>query len=238
MLYPTEPNMLIKAWDAGAGNGIFQKDEVIRRLAGDPGSVYGVGHAEGRNLRNNLMDIYGSDFSMAYVPDAGVTTSPAPEKPDRRLTVTPEKVTEKVEEGGHRVDAILQQSQSYANAETLAREFTKADPRLGKPIQAALQAAIFDHFTEIARLLADNPALTKDSAEIQQRLAALRGVVGRIPVPPGSQLPEDAARDAQRVAESIITAATAKELKDLWRRLSTQLDEVVKGQGPKGSTQP
>jgi hypothetical protein len=232
MLYPTEPNMLIKAWDSGVGDGIFQRDEIIADLRDKPGSVYGVGHAEGRSLRNRLMKTYGSDFSMLYVPDAGVTTSPVPENPQRGLTVTPEGVAG----GAHQVDAILHQSQSYASAETLAREFAKANPALARADQNTLRDFIFRHFEEIARLMVDNPELTRDSQEIRQRLTTLRESVAGLSAARGRARPgqslKDAANAAHNLMEHIITVITANEFKDLWHRLRTLLDEIARDRRP------
>jgi hypothetical protein len=236
MLYPTEPNMLIKAWDSGIGDGIFQKDEVIRSLAQDPGSVYGVGHAEGRNLRNNLMKAYGDDFSMAYAPDAGVSTSPVPENPQRGLTVRPESVGAG---GAHRADAILAQSQSYASAETLSREFAKANPALSREDRAALQRNIFRHFDEIARLMVDHPDLTKDSSPIKEHLARLRRTVASFPGTRGGANPalEDAASTAHAVMQELIGAMTAQQFKDFWHRLRALLDQVAQDNKQEGGAQ-
>jgi hypothetical protein len=238
MLYPTEPNMLIKAWDADVRNGIFQRQAVIDALAHDPGSVYGTAHAEGRNLRNNLMKTYGDDFSMVYRPEAGVTTSPVPERPERGLTVYPENVGAG---GKHRVDAVLNQSQSYAQAETLAREFSKANPKLSRDNQNTLRDLIFRHFEQVARMMVDNPALTKDGPEIEQLVAALRQRVASFTGNVGLDAPSPALKQAANAAHDLmghlITVMTAPEFKEYWGRLRTQLDAIVQERQHGGGAQ-
>lgn len=245
MLYPTEPNMLIKAWDRSRRDGIFQDAKIRAELASSPGSFYGIGAAEGRHARNRMMEAAGGGFSVAYTPTASTVTSPAPGVPGRGLTVTPEDVHEIA--SGERFDkpeharrrhpayATIIQSQSFASAETLAREFRKANPALASGDQTLLHNVIFVHVEEVFKLMADNPELTVTSPEIRQRLAQLDSdVVDAANTARVRQRPESrqALDKAHEVTQQIITAMTASGLKDVWGRLHQLLDDIMQAPRP------
>jgi hypothetical protein len=95
MLYPTEPNMLIKAKDDTHKDGVFD-----RQLDEHPKGLFGLGASEGRTARQNIMraDNAQGDAKhpqpIAYAPSTSTMTSPVPERPERGLTVpaTPEYI--------------------------------------------------------------------------------------------------------------------------------------------------
>ena len=178
------------------------------------------------------MEAQGDDFSMVYVPEAGVSTSPVPENLKRGLTVTPEMV------GDQGVDAVLRQSQSYANSETLSREFAKADPSLSKQDRATLRRFIFRHFDEVARMMVDDPELTKDSPQIQQHLAQLREVVTKFAEGRGrarrSQPLQDVTGIAHDIMLKIIEAATGAEFRRIWFELKDLLDKIAQERQQQG----
>lgn len=243
MLYPTEPNMLIKASDRDHGDGVFQNEGVVAGLRSTQGSLYGIGQAEGRQLRNNLMAAYGGDFSMAYTPDAATVTSPLPYRPARGLKVGPEEVHatakgEKFPDNNrslHPMYALIVQSQSFASARTLAREYRQADPRLGSSDQKRLREDIFVEVEEVAKMMADNPSLTADSpeivrrfnaldAEVEARAARLNGL--------GKAGSRQALEHACDLTKEIVGALTADELKGVWAQVKKVLDEVMAARRP------
>ncbi|MEV5446768.1 hypothetical protein AB0N23_30120, partial [Streptomyces sp. NPDC052644] len=246
MLYPTEPNMLIKAWDEEGSGGIFQNARTAALLtAGDQartqGKLFGVGSAEGRTFRNELMRIFGTDFSVAYAPEASTSTSPLPRDLTRGLTVRPEAVRLAAKgrmrgrrwleaiRVSHRMYALIIQSQSNASANTLAREFSRASG-LGPSVQDQLRTKVFVHVEDVAMLMADNPRLTAESPVVKSRLGRLEANVREL-------LESDIAEkervrkgieQAQKITEEIISAMTASELTGLWQRIRRALDDATK----------
>lgn len=145
MLYPTEPNLLIKAQDAQHKDGVF--DRGLQQ-------PFGTGTAEGRTARTAILeaDRDSEDRHPApvlYAPSTSTMTSPVPERLERGLTVpaTPEYVA-KAESGGlskertgstkpveslpdHRKHAALvveEQAQNTLSSRRLAYEFVRAFP--------------------------------------------------------------------------------------------------------------
>ncbi|MEU3449850.1 hypothetical protein AB0H29_21910 [Streptomyces thermolilacinus] len=246
MLYPTEPNMLIKAWDEDGSGGIFQNARTAALLAAGEqargqGKLFGVGGAEGRTFRTELMRIFGTDFSVAYAPEASTSTSPLPRDLARGLTVRPEAVRLAAKgrmrgkrwleaiRVSHRMYALIIQSQSNASANTLAREFSRAGG-LGPNVQDQLRTRVFVHVEDVAMLMADNPRLTAESPVVKARLSRLEANVREL-------LESDIAEkervrkgieQAQKITEEIISAMTAPELTGLWQRIRRALDDATK----------
>jgi hypothetical protein len=250
MLYPTEPNLLIKAWDRNGVRGIFQNAQNQAELQVE--NLWGVQSAEGRHARNRLMEHYGGDFSVEYRPDASVPTSPAPDVPGRGLTITPEDVgrtargdfppgTRDVARRSHPAYAAIMQSQSFLSAETLARELAKSTVALDEGRQSQVQGVIRDrvfvHVEETARLMAENPHLTAQSPEVTARIRALEGDLTNAVAAAGRRNP--AAREvverAHGLAQQIIAAMTADGLREVWSQLKSVLDAIMteerQGQG-------
>ncbi|NBH06879.1 hypothetical protein, partial [Amycolatopsis sp. SID8362] len=254
MLYPTEPNMLIKAFENRQGRlrGIFQ-DTRAKALLAAQGEIYGVGAAEGRFLRNRLMEIFGVEFKIVFVPEVSTVTSPEPGDVRRRLESTPAHVRASarqkqllVEDGkvvesdtirrAHRAYAMMMQSQTMTSAVNLAREFTLATPELSalsrsarSDFQARLEELVFVHVEEAALLMADKPKLTGNSPEIKAQLNKLRdGVATLVDLLParGREEAQAALTKADELTQAIIDAMTAAELKTVWKPLSSLLKTI------------
>ncbi|MCQ8190683.1 phage tail protein [Streptomyces rugosispiralis] len=250
MLYPTEPNMLIKAWDRHRPDGLFQNAR-LHALRQIQGGLYGVGGAEGRKLRIRYMEVFGEDLPVAYVPEASTTTSPEPGDEDRGLTREPSDVhlaargkrrakggAEKAIRVAHRMYALLIQSQSYASANTLAREYFYANPGMPSSLQRTLRDTVFVHVENVAMLMADTPRLTARSASIQAELQRLSETIDRLVRDAGGdQRRKQAVQRAHDLVSDIIKAMTAPELHTYWESVGTALDEAMRDAPESGGEQ-
>ncbi|MGB3441545.1 MAG: hypothetical protein WBA97_22585 [Actinophytocola sp.] len=260
MLYPTEPNMLIKALDRRHENGIFDNAR-SRGLLEVQGELYGVGHAEGRFLRNRLMEVFGTTFTIEFAPEASTVTSAVPGDVQRGLEVTPAgvgaaarrrmltvengQIVERRIRRAHRAYALIVQSQTMASAMNLARELTLANPALRgldrdarNAFQRDLRRAIFNRVEDVVLLMTDKPRLTARSSEIQEVLTQLHEDAATIAgdaVEQGSpQAMRDTIKLAEDIAERIIDAMTANELKSMWDRLHRLLNRIMNEQNQGG----
>ena len=145
MLYPTEPNMLIKAYDSLDSTDFFQTSffDEEHRLK-QQGSLWGMGASEGRVFKENMEKEYEQkpDASgIGFVDWAkGASLPTDPRGFDRHILISGyEKYPEKVEDFspaqvhaagqlGHDiplVEAAVQQAQSYASAYRLAELYAQ-----------------------------------------------------------------------------------------------------------------
>ncbi|HZX38089.1 MAG TPA: hypothetical protein VFF37_07120, partial [Streptomyces sp.] len=256
MLYPTEPNMLVKAWDEGGRvKGIFQNNRfkgllAAKRELGKQGQMFGIGAAEGRALKLMLMELFGEDFSVVYTPDASTTTSPLPGDEERRLTVTPPQVVrasrgedlwpgtpEENARRSHAAYALVLQSQSKASAWRLALEFFHVNPKppnisgnQWKKVRDKVESQLFVHVEEVIRLMAENPSLTFDSPEIRQRIDQLETDAGNLlesPAVAASPQAQQAVTTARDLTERIAKALDADALGDVWEELNPLLRNIM-----------
>ncbi|MGW0808173.1 phage tail protein [Nonomuraea sp. NPDC002799] len=255
MLYPTEPNMLIKLLDLrkGAVKGLFQKLRT-RALLRVQGGLFGIGEAEGRFLRNKLMRVFGVEFTLHFAPEVSTVTSSAPGNIPRGLEVTPAHAiaakqgmtlaNERIRVA-HEAYVLILQSQTTASAQNLARELVKADADLmrlpeqvRKDFQAQLQDAFFRHVEDIVLIMTDNPRLAADGREVTSRIKSLHRTANKIAKKavrdskPKAMV--DAIRTAENVAEQIINAMTAEDLRATWSRLHRLLDTIMSEQNQGG----
>ncbi|MFF4482769.1 hypothetical protein ACFY1A_37990 [Streptomyces sp. NPDC001520] len=240
MLYPTEPNMLIKAWDRHRPDGLFQTSR-LHALRQVQGGLYGIGSAEGRNLRIQFMQVFGESLAIAYAPEASTSTSPEPGDEDRGLTVRPSGVhlaargrmrgkggVEEAIRVAHRMYALIIQSQSYTSAHTLSREYFHANPGLSKRLRFTLRDTVFVHVENVAMMMADNPRLTVRGESVQAELQRLSDTVDRlVRGAGGDQRRKRAVERARDLTSDIIQAMTAPELHTFWESVRTALDEAM-----------
>ncbi|MEV6638385.1 hypothetical protein AB0M54_47500, partial [Actinoplanes sp. NPDC051470] len=220
MLYPTEPNMLIRAWTEDK-KGIFQDPALMDRLQNEQGGTYGVGAAEGRNLRDNLTGQIAND-SVAYEPGTSTTTSPAPDVEGRNLTVDDAAVRRARASGRHDAYALILQSQSYMSSKRLAMEMSKSEAGTTGAAQRALES-VYAHVDTVVVEMVNNPELAGTDA-FRAKLAAIDARVGELVV--RSRYSETLLTQAKAIAHDIIAALTAEEFKGTWARLSELLKEV------------
>ena len=255
MLYPSEPNMLIKATDATHHDGLFDQPQHQAALAsaqqGDPGGRMGglfgrdtakgrhVGQNEGRNAMLTIGQVAGDDLTVAYAPQAGITTSPVPGNKNRGLEVTPETLAEasagtltrdgETYSDPSRMDpytGVSTQAQSYADPRTLAREQRKSTPGVTDDDGASLRS-IYAPVEGAGQALSSDPTLTADSPEIQAQLDQVDARADLAKQGKPANVAAQAAYDqAREIAKRIIAAMTADELTSIWSQLKPLLDQV------------
>jgi hypothetical protein len=247
MLYPAEPNTLMKATDKVHGDGIFdleaQRAKLQAALDARPdqpreGKFYGIGQNEGRTAMLSIRQEAGDDFDMKYAPEAGVTTSPVEGNAARGLEVTPDTLrsaaagtlardgeTYDQDARKHPYTGVSTQAQSYADPRTLAREYRKTTPATKD--EGARLREIMAPVESAGRALAGDPALTRDSAQIERELA---NVDRRLRLALEAKAYDDQIRAAltraAEVAKAIIVAMTAADLKATWTQLQPLLDQI------------
>ncbi|MFV2120391.1 hypothetical protein ACE14D_18920, partial [Streptomyces sp. Act-28] len=255
MLYPTEPNMLIKAWDKKHAGGVFQEIRATGLTAVQE-RLYGLRGAEGRHLRIRLMELFGHEFEVFYAPETSTTTSPLPENEDRGLTLRPRaveladqgKMRQKGGEIGtirvsHRAYATILQSQTNASANTLAREFFHANPPLSgnRRVQGTLRDKVFVHVENIIMLMSDDPRLTERSPSVQAELDTLKRSVDKQTLAAerrGDQGLKRAFENAHAITKDIISALTATQLEGFWTSLRALLDEIMRDASSRDEGEP
>ncbi|GII62806.1 hypothetical protein Skr01_28910 [Sphaerisporangium krabiense] len=245
ILYPAEPNMLIKVWERDTSRKIkllFQDPKLLATLRASQGEPWGVGAGEGRHIGEWLKRRHG--VSVAHLPEAALTTSPLPESPTRGLTMTPEDVHLFVSEAGHprfqargdvpryAVYAALMQSQTVLTAFRLASAFADTHP-ITSEMRARLQTEVFEHVEQVARMMADNPSLTPASPEIMRHLDDLDDAAGEVLADgQGDAAAAEVIEKAREVTRAMINAMTADEVREIWTRLSRLLDDILRDPPP------
>jgi hypothetical protein len=246
LLYPAEPNMLIKVWERDTSRQIrliFQDPQLLAELraAESQGSLWGIGAGEGRHVGEFMKGRHG--VSVIHVPDAALTTSPLPGTPERGLTMTPEDVHLFASEAGHprypdlprhRVYGALMQSQTVLTAHRLASAFGQIHS-LDDATKAVLAKQVFTHVEAAARLMADDPNLTARSPVIMERFDMLDAQVKKLlqlAAEAGDQQVADVVKAADLVTQEMIKAMTADDLKKVWHRLSKLLNDIMRDAPP------
>lgn len=144
MLYPTEPNMLIKAYDTKDGTDFFSTSLFENKKLKNQGSLWGVGASEGRIFKENLEKEYeetggdGKGF-VDWAQGASLPTDPRGfsrhllvsgyEKfPGQKADWPPFAKYEKSKENTDipLLDATVQQAQSYTSAYRLSELYAQA----------------------------------------------------------------------------------------------------------------
>jgi hypothetical protein len=148
MLYPTEPNSLIKALDAEHNDGAMDL-----RVDGEPVVRPGMfehraveGWRAGRNVTGAQP---GHPVPIAWAPETALVTSPEPSKPTRGLTVYDYDASEEVNAGGDGVATMANQAQTYLNPETMALWYGRSIGN-GKMNVSADMKAMFQQVTAAA----------------------------------------------------------------------------------------
>ncbi|MFD4232750.1 hypothetical protein [Streptomyces sp. NPDC058542] len=238
MLYPTEPNMLIKATDSLHGGGIFQDDNLRPSPSSKQGALYGIGGSEGRSAKIRMMKNDPEGFMARYAPGTSIGTDPLPDDKGRGLTVTPQNVRD-VTSGTafddgiprHRAYALIMQSQTTASAMNLAREFRMINPRLTAADELRLRDEIFAHVERAAEFMVDNPdvAIEDKNSPVEGILMNLRDSFEKAILRDASTGNEElleAYRKAHQITDRIIRTMTASEMGSLWKDLSSSLHRI------------
>lgn len=226
MVYPTEPNLLIKAWtnDKEEHPGIFQDPAMMGR----PASFWGAAQAEGWDVRKRLSNDYRGDEEdfVRYAPEAATTTDPVPGDPSRGFALGPEAVqhaTRSRLKNPHPADAILAQSQTYASAKRLAMEMAVGSGGVEFSTQRNLEK-VYAEAQGIIRMMVENPA-GLGGEELAGRLAAVDKQVDFLLE--SEEERKDLVEKAGEITKHIIKALTSTDLADTWSRLAAILKQIM-----------
>jgi hypothetical protein len=253
MLYPTEPNMLIKAQDKQHKDGVFD-----RNLQDD---LFGLGASEGRTARQNILRADNApevddkhDHPVHYAPSTSTMTSPVPERPERGLTVpaTPEHMQHaisgelyKERTGAKDVKpdkqypslVVEEQSQNPLAPRRLNQEFVAAYENTNGKIPNAAKKKIKDEFEQPADQVKktttpvvnapvepSNAASNSSSAQPSGKA----GKAGKGGKAKAEQAPHDSVVLAQQIAAAITTAMSDDKMRQTWEDLSKILTDLKK----------
>jgi hypothetical protein len=238
MLYPTEPNLLIKALDAQHNDGIMD----IRPGAGPDGHPMVPprmfehraveGWRAGHNVRNAQPE---HPAKVAWAPQAALTTSPVPDNPSRGLTVYDHDASEEINAGGDGVDTMQRQAQTYLNPETLAlwygRSIGDGRMKVGTDMMAMFQQVTA---TASTRLGENGAAADPDTdyhaglrqAHAQATANARRASRQQAPAQRESWLRQRQERlnHIRGIVDAIITNLVSGDLDAIWRKLKETFD--------------
>jgi hypothetical protein len=219
MLYPTEPNMLIKAQDKKHRDGVMDK--------GSEEGIFGDRASEGRAAKTNILTSNAGANAhpkpVAWEPSTSTVTSPVPERPDRHLTVQEGEVPDDKTKS---MDPMRDQAQSLLSGDRTALELSKATnnteiPRtarkniLGRP--AALAQELANDPTKQVHVAAEEAAIDAEAARIKTNSSVKK-----------SKEIQEAVDKAAQVAKAIVKAMNGDELKNLLTQAFKLLDEIYK----------
>ncbi len=233
MLYPTEPNMLIKAQDKTNRDGVL--DKKIQ------GGLFGQKTAEGRVAKSNILANNTGENAhpnpVAYAPNTSITTSPVPERPERGLTVPEENVpkaasgqlykertkAKKVrKDKSHGFVALEEQSQSHLRPRMLAHELSET---FGLDVDERVRDRILNNPADLAQQLTENPNaeldVEKNNASLDEKASKLKELDSF-----QSEKAKKSVDMALAIAKEIVAALTADEMRSVWERVSKILNEV------------
>jgi len=253
MLYPTEPNMLIKAKDQQHHDGVFD-----RHIEGD---LFGTGASEGRTARQNILAANKTSDAkhgapVTYAPSTSTMTSPVPERPERGLTVpATAEYMEKVESGQlyqERTGAktvkddkkypslmVEEQSQNPLAPRRLNQEFVAAYEGTDAKIPSAAKRKVKDAF--------EAPAAT--AQQLVSPAPDGSGEASSGPSGPSTQpanatkakkanAVDPAVTRAQAVTTAIVTAMSGEQMQHIWQELRQILEQLQREAAAKREAAP
>ncbi len=228
LLYPTEPNMLVKATDKKHGGGVFD-DARLNQGKG----LYGVGASEGRTAKVNSQAALGQTPTTHHAPSTRVTTSPEPKDPARGLSVGSDEVKALTAQGEHPYSAIERQSQNFANPRNLANERSQMDTSPDKNWTTKKSKGYFGQVHETGKALSDAPGSRKATrkAMLAQLDATHKSQMKNVDKaarkdPAAAARRKKALRQLRKITRQIILAMTARELKSTWAEIHRLLGEI------------
>jgi hypothetical protein len=245
MLYPTEPNLLIKALDEQHEDGIMNV-----RPGAEGGRMVPPGMFEhravegwraGHTVRNAQPD---HPHKVAWAPQAALTTSPVPDKPSRGLTVYDYDASEEVNAGGDGVATMANQAQTYLNPETMALWYGRSIGN-GKMNVSADMKAMFQQVTAAASTRLGEMGAPADPnadyhAGLSQAHAQATANARRASRQQPRQQREAWLRQRQerldqihRIVHAIITTLVSGDLDTIWHELKKTFDGFLENPVPR-----
>jgi hypothetical protein len=217
MLYPTEPNMLIKAQDQKHRDGVMDK--------GSETGLFGSGSSEGRTAKTNIRNSNtGSDTHpepVAYEPSTSTTTSPVPERPERGLTAFEEDVPEN---RGKALDVVTKQGQNQLDPGRQGHELGMTAPAKTRP---RVVKHILGRPEKLAKELLTDPRKEVNLEQEQANLTATgENVKATDEKVKDSKEAKEAVDTAVKVAMAVVKAMNSIEMRTLLEQLKTLLDKI------------
>ncbi|HEY0991253.1 MAG TPA: hypothetical protein VGD80_29570, partial [Kofleriaceae bacterium] len=217
MLYPSEPNMLIKAQDRRHRDGVRDKDI--------QDGMFGHRNAEGRAakiliLENNIGP-NAHPNPVAHAPNTSPVTDPERKNPDRGLSIFDEHV-----DPNDPFNAVVMQSQNMISWKRLNLEMQKALEAIVRRrvrLPPKVQVEILGHPAAIGKLLAGDPNVRID-VDAEHRDLDDKAEEAKDPID-SAEVKKDIDL-AAKIAKEIVTALTSDELRAVWRRLKDVLDKL------------
>jgi hypothetical protein len=250
MLYPTEPNLLIKATDRTHGDGFMDPGpDGERRVA--PG-MFGHKSIEGWNAGDKVRTAQPRHpEAVAWAPQAAITTSPDPDKPSRELTVYEEAALEEIRAGGDGVDTLQAQAQTYLSIDTMALWYKRSGGKLDTDTLAMLQQVVATTRTRVGDGGPADPNTDYRAGLREARDEALANLETRGPHHRRARtdahraerkewLEGRKARIAQveRLVDAIITQLVSTKLDGVWQELNKLFNELRTPPPPAGEASP
>jgi hypothetical protein len=247
MLYPTEPNLLMKALDAQHNDGIMdirpgpgpERDRMVPPGMFEHRAV--EGWRAGHNVRNAQPDHPGK---VAWAPQAALTTSPVPDKPTRGLTVYDHDASAEVNAGGDGVDTMRNQAQTYLEPETMAlwygRSIGDGTMKVGADMMAMFQQVTATASTRLGENGAAADPDTDYHAGLRQAHAQATANARRAARQQPPEQRERWQRQRQErvdqihaIVDAIITKLVSGDLDAIWQKLKETFDGFLENPVPR-----
>lgn len=255
MLYPTEPNMLIKAQDQEHRDGVFDRNI--------QDGLFGLGASEGRTARQTILRAdHASDdeheHPVHYAPSTSTMTSPVPERLDRGLTVpaTPQYMQHaisgelyKERTGANDIKpekqypslVVEEQSQNPLAPRRLNQEFVAAYENVNGKIPGGPKKKVKDAFEQPAKEAKQHTTPAVDTpvetvaAPVETGEASNQASSSTQPSGKAAKVNKGKAKEApahesvvlaQRIAAAITTAMSEDTMRETWAQLSKILNDL------------
>jgi hypothetical protein len=217
VLYPTEPNMLVKGIDRQNNDGMYDR--------GITGAM-GPGAAEGRHIREALVEgerraVEGGATAhpnpIVYAPEASVESGAMQHSRTRGFSIFSDTVDPR-----YPSDALINQDQSYAGPVASNREIAKGLglPHKDRTTGQRILAEMFDPQTEAARIAAD-PSLSPEerARRIQEQKDRVSQETERLAQETDYADLREKLELAKRIVHAIIDTLGGDELREKWSEL-------------------
>ena len=225
MLYPTEPNLLIKAKDRKNRDGIFDNGR-------KPKNLFGFGATEGGTVKRKTLEAQEGmgkrkhDKPIAYAPEASSVTSPVPNSQERGLTVRPGEVNHR-----NRYESISKQKQSAASSGVLSREF-QAVAKVSKGARGSINK-IFAQVEKVGKSILNPESNEFDNQDFEElyKITQDKKIFNISEKDTEGKKAEkvkdrESLKKAYEITQKIIQVMNSEELLPIWTELKNVFDDI------------